>query len=108
MKLQDQSQRGRLSTLTLTLRQGPNRGVDAWISSSFSEIKLAAPSSCSIFLGKNKCLYQGAFLGGEDEAGENIPFCAPVASPGATEPTSWLPGVGIPFPGGLLLLWSLL
>ena len=45
--------------------------------------------------------------GGEDEAGENIPFCVPVGSPGATEPTPWLPG-GIPFPGGFLLLWSLL
>ena len=59
---------------------------------------------------ENKCLDHGIVLlhVGEDEAGENIiPFCAP-ESPGAPESTPWLPGVGISFPGGFLLLWSLL
>ena len=37
---------------------------------------------------------------------EIVLFCAPVGSPGATEPTPWLPGLGIPFPQGFLLLWS--
>ena len=85
--------------------------TEAWISSPFSVIKLPAPSSWGIFVGENKCLDQGTVLlhGGEDKAGENIiQFCAPVGSPGATEPTPWLPGVGIPFPKGSLLLWSLL
>ena len=31
-------------------------GVDVWISSPFSEIKLPAPSSWGIFVGENKCL----------------------------------------------------
>ena len=65
-------------------------GVDARISSTFSEIKLpASPSSCGIFVRENKCLNQGTVLhhGGEDEAGENIPFCATVEAPGATEHT---------------------
>ena len=58
-----------------------------------------------------KCLDQGTVLlhEGEDEAGEHIiPFCAPVESPVATKPTPWLQGVGISFPGGFLLLLSLL
>ena len=96
---------------TLILVQGHNSGGDARISDPFSVIKLPVPSSCGIFVGENKWLNQGTVLlhGGEDEAGENIiPFCAPVKSPGATEPTPWLPEVGIPFPGGFLLLWSLL
>ena len=61
-------------------------GADAWISSPFSEIKLPSPSSCGIFVRENKCLDQGTVLlhGGEDEAGENILFCVPVGSPGAT------------------------
>ena len=60
--------------------------------------------------GENKCLKQGTvpLQGGEDEAGGNVPFLAPVGSPGATEFSSWLPGVGIPLSGGFLLLWSLL
>ena len=65
-------------------------GADARISCSFSEIKLPAPSSCGIFLGENKWLDQGKVVlhEREDEAGENIiPFCVPVGSPGATEPT---------------------
>ena len=33
---------------------------------------------------------QNLLHGGEDEAGENILCCAPVGSPGATEPTPWL------------------
>ena len=83
-------------------------GVVAQIYSPFLEIKLPAPSSRGIFAGENKCLVHGTVLlhGGEDEAGENIPFCVSVDSPGATEPTPWTPGVGIPFPGGSLLLWS--
>ena len=79
--------------------------------SSFSELKLSAPSSWGIFEGENKCFDQGTVLlhGGEDGgAREIIPFCALVGSPGAAELTPWLPGVGIPFPGGFLLLWSLL
>ena len=57
-------------------------GGGARIYSSFSEIKLPAPSSCSIFVGENKCLDQGTVLlhGEENEAGENIPFCAPIVS----------------------------
>ena len=96
---------------SLTLYRGATVGADAWISSPFSVIKLPAPSSCGIFVGVNKCLDQGTVLlhEGEDEAGENfIPHCAPVGSPGATEPTPWLPGVCIPFSEGFLLLWSLL
>ena len=65
-------------------------------------MKLPAPLSCGIFVGENKCLLHG----GEDEAGENIPFSAPVGSPGETKCTPWFPGVGIPFQGGFLLLWS--
>ena len=61
-------------------------------------------------MGENTCLDQGTVLlhGGEDEAGKYFPLCAPEGSRGATEPTPWLPGVGIPFPGGFLPLWSLL
>ena len=57
-------------------------GGGARIYSSFSEIKLPDPSSCSIFVGENKCLDQGTVLlhGEEKEAGENIPFCAPIVS----------------------------
>ena len=57
-------------------------GGGARIYSSFSEIKLPDPSSCSIFVGENKCLDQGTVLlhGEENEAGENIPFCAPIVS----------------------------
>ena len=85
-------------------------GVDAWIYRSFSELKLPAPSSWGLFEEESKCFDQGTVLlqGGEDGAREIIPFCAPVESPGATEPTPWLPGVGILFPQGFLLLWSLL
>ena len=82
-------------------------GVDAWIYSSFSELKLSAPSSWGIFEGENKCFDQGTVLlhGGQDGgAREVIPFCALVAA----ELTPWLPGVGISFPGGFFLLWSLL
>ena len=82
---------------------GANSGADARISSPFFNDKT---SSCGILVGENKYLL---LHGGEDEAGENIiPFCAPIGSPGATEPTPWLPGVGIPFPGGFLLLRFLL
>ena len=35
---------------------------------------------------------------------EIIPFFALVGSPGAAELTPWLTGIGIPFPGFLLLL----
>ena len=57
-------------------------------------------------MGENKCLDQGTvLLLGEDEAGGNIPFHAPVGSPGATDSAPWLPGVGISLPGGFLLLW---
>ena len=90
---------------------GATVGADARISSPFSVIKLPALSSYGVFVGGNKCLDQDTVLlhGGEDETWENIiRFCAPVGSPGATEPTPWLPRVGIPFPGGFLLLWSLL
>ena len=85
-------------------------GVDAWIYSYFSELKIPALSSWGIFEGENKCFDKGTVLlhGGEDEAWEIIPLCALEGSPGATEPIPWLPGVGIPFPGGFLLLWSLL
>ena len=60
--------------------------VDAWINSSFSELKLPAPSSWDIFEGENKCLDQVTVLlqGGEDGAWEIIPFCAPVGSTEAT------------------------
>ena len=66
--------------------------------------------SRGIFVGENKSLDHGLVQlhGGEDESRVNIPFSAPVGSPGATEPTQWLPGVGIPFPEGFLLLWPLL
>ena len=76
----------------------------------FSEIKLPAPSSLGTFVGENRFLDKGTILlhGGEDGARENIPFCALVESPGAKEPTPCLPGVGIPFPEGFRLLWSLL
>ena len=85
-------------------------GVDAWIYSSFSELKLPAKSSWGIFEGDNKCFDQGTVLlpGGEDEAWEIIPFFAPVGSPEATEPTPWLPRVCIPFPQGFFCLWCLL
>ena len=61
-------------------------------------------------MGEKKWLGQGNILlhEGEDEAGGNIPFLAPLRSPGATEPTSWLPRVGIPFPGGFFFLWFIL
>ena len=61
-------------------------------------------------MGENKCQDQVKVLmhGGKDEAGGNILFCAPVGSPGSTEPNTCLPGVGIPVPGGFLILWSLL
>ena len=77
-------------------------GVYALIYSPFSELKLPAPSSWGIFEGGNKRFDQGVVLlqGGEDGARKIIPFCAPIGSPGATEPTPWLPG--------FLLLWSLL
>ena len=77
------------------------------IYSSFSElIKLPTPSSWGIFEGDNKCFDQGTVLlqGEEDGAREIIPFCALVGSCGATEPTPWLPGVGIHFPTGFLFL----
>ena len=76
--------------------------------SSFSELK--RPSSWVIFEGENKCFDQGTVLlkGGEDGAWEIISCCGPVGSPGATEPSPWLPGVGIPFPQGFLVHWSLL
>ena len=86
-------------------------GVDAWIYSSFSELKLSAPSSWGIFEGENKCFDQGTALlhGGEDGGAREVtPFCALVGSPGAAELTPWLPGVGISFPGGFFLFWSLL
>ena len=46
---------------------------------------------------------QGTVLlqGVEYEKEENISFCAPVESPGATEPTPWFPGIG-----GFLLLFQ--
>ena len=61
-----------------------SEGVDAWIYSSFSELKLSAPSSRGIFEGENKCFYQGTVLmhGGSWEI---IPFCALLGSPGAAE-----------------------
>ena len=76
----------------------------------FSELKLPAPSSWGIFEGENKCFSQVTVLlqGGENGAWEIIPFCAPIEPPGATELSPWLPGDGIPFPGGFLLLWPLL
>ena len=85
-------------------------GVDAWIYSSFSELKLPAPFSWGIFEGENRCFDQGTvpLQGGEDGAQKIIPFCAPVGSSGATEPIPWLPEVGTFFPGGFLLLWPLL
>ena len=51
-------------------------GIDAWKYSPFSEIKLPALSSRGIFVGENKFTF--LLHEGEDEAGENIPFCAPV------------------------------
>ena len=46
------------------------------------------------YMCENKCFDQGIVLlhGDKDEAGGKIPFCAPVGSTEATEPTSWLPG----------------
>ena len=110
MNLLYQGQRGELAKLTLMLHAGTTVGVDARIYSYFSELKLTALSSWGIFECKNKCYDHATVLlqGGEDGARNIIPFCAPVGSPGATEPIPWLPGVGIPFPGGFLLLWSLL
>ena len=67
----------------------------------FSELKLPVPSNSGIFEGENKCFDQGTVLlhGVEDGgARETFPFCALIGSPGATELTPWLPGVGIPFP----------
>ena len=69
---------------------GATVGIDAWIYiCSFSELKLQVPSSWGIFHGENKSFDQGTVLlqGGEEGALEIIPFCAPVGSPGATEPT---------------------
>ena len=77
----------------------------------FSALKLSALSSWGIFEVENKCFDQGTVLlhGGENgEARKIIPFCALVGSPGAAELTPWLPGVGIPFPEGFFLFWSLL
>ena len=88
LKLLDRGLRGGSAILTLTLgTRGATVGVDAWISIRFSEIKIPAPSSSGIFVGENKCYDQGTvlLLKGEDEARENIPLCAPVGSPGATE-----------------------
>ena len=92
------------------LNRGATVGVDALIYSTFSELKLPTPSSWGIFEEENKCFDQGTILlqGGEHGAREIIHFCAPVECPGAKEPTPWLPVVGIPFPPGFLLLWSLL
>ena len=72
---------------------------------------LSAPSSWGIFEGENKCFDQGTVLlhGGEEGGARKIiPFYALVGFPGAAELTPWFPGVGITFPGGFLLLWSLL
>ena len=83
--------------------RGAPVGVEAWIHSSFSELKLSAPSSWEITEGENKCFDQGIFLlhrGGGGGAREINPFCALLGSSGAAELTPWLPGVGIPFPGG--------
>ena len=87
VNLLDRGQMGRPSTFTLKLNQVHNSG-GAWISSFFSEIKLPARPSCSIVVGENNCLDQGTVLlhRGDDKAGENILFWAPVESPGATEP----------------------
>ena len=79
-------------------------GVDAWKCSSSSELKLSAPSSWGIFDGENKCFDQGTVLLHGGEGGWIILLCALVGSPGAAELTPWVPGVGIPFPGGFLLL----
>ena len=84
--------------------------VDDWIYRSFTKLKLSNLSSWGMFEGENKCFNQGTILlhEGEDGAWEISSFCALVGSPGASELTPWLPGVGIPFPGGFFLLWSLL
>ena len=90
--------------------RGGDEGVDAWISSPFSELKLPALSSWGISDGEKKYFDQGtAILHGRQDGGaqEITPFCALVGFPGAPELTPWLPGVGIPFPGGFFL-WSLL
>ena len=54
--------------------RGAAEGVDAWISSPFSEIKLPALSSRGIFEGENRFLDQGTILlnGGEDGSQEII------------------------------------
>ena len=62
--------------------RGATRGVGAWLYSSFSELKLSAPSRWGISEGENKCFYQGTALlhEGEDGAAREItPFCALVA-----------------------------
>ena len=48
--------------------RGTKVGVDVWIYSSFSELKLPALSSWGIFEGENKCFDKGTILlqGGED------------------------------------------
>ena len=85
-------------------------GVDVQISCFSADIKLPAQSSSGIFEGENKWFDQGTVLlqRGEDGAQEILPFCSPVGSPGATEPTPWFPGVGTPFQRSFLLFWSLL
>ena len=91
--------------------RGTTVGVDARIFSSYSELKLPAPSSWGMFEGENKCFGHGTVLlhGGEDGGARKInPLCALVGSIGATKLTPWLTRVGISFPGGFFLLWSLL
>ena len=66
-------------------------GVDAWIYSSISELKLSAPSSWGIFEVEIKFFNQGTALlhGGEDGGAQQVtPPCALVGSPGAAELTS--------------------
>ena len=56
-----------------------SEGVDAWIYSSFTELKLSALSSWGISEGENKCFEQGTVLlhGGEDSGAREITsFCA--------------------------------
>ena len=74
----------------------------------FSELKLPAPSSWVYLKEKINALTRVYVIlqRGQDGAKEINPFCAPVGSPGSTEPIPWLPGVGIPFPRGSLLLSS--
>ena len=59
--------------------KGATLGVDGWIYSSFTELKLSAPSSWGISEGENKCFDQGTVLlhGGEDGGAREITsFCA--------------------------------